>query len=279
MAMTTYNQVSVPSFMYGTAWKKEATARLVQLAVESGFTAIDTANQLIHYQEALVGEALQSLAAKGVKREALFLQTKFTSADGQDHRTPYDASADLTTQVQQSFASSLQHLHTDYLDSYVLHAPFSRRGLGAADWQVWAAMEALYQAGKTKMIGVSNITAAQLTLLCQQAQVKPMMVQNRCFAVMAWDKQVREICREQGIIYQGFSLLTANREVMAEPEVLAIAAREGVGPAQVIFRFALEVGMLPLTGTTDPQHMSEDLAAARITLSADEVQRIETIAL
>ena len=65
MTMTTYNQVSVPSFMYGTAWKKEATARLVQLAVESGFTAIDTANQLIHYQEALVGEALQSLAAEG----------------------------------------------------------------------------------------------------------------------------------------------------------------------------------------------------------------------
>ena len=279
MTMKTYNQVSVPSFMYGTAWKKEATARLVQLAVESGFTAIDTANQLIHYQEALVGEALQSLAAKGVKREGLFLQTKFTSVDGQDHRTPYDASADLTTQVQQSFASSLQHLHTDYLDSYVLHAPFSRRGLGAADWEVWAAMEAFYEAGKTKTIGVSNITAAQLTLLCQQAQVKPMMVQNRCFAVTAWDEEVRDICQQHGIIYQGFSLLTANRDVLAEPEILAIAAREGVGPAQVIFRFALEVGMLPLTGTTNPQHMAEDLAAARITLSADEVQRIETIAL
>jgi diketogulonate reductase-like aldo/keto reductase len=279
MTMKTYNQVSVPSFMYGTAWKKEATARLVQLAVESGFTAIDTANQLIHYQEALVGEALQSLAAKGVKREGLFLQTKFTSVDGQDHRTPYEASADLTTQVQQSFASSLQHLHTDYLDSYVLHAPFSRRGLGAADWEVWAAMEAFYEAGKTKTIGVSNITAAQLTLLCQQAQVKPMMVQNRCFAVTAWDEEVRDICQQHGIIYQGFSLLTANRDVLAEPEILTIAAREGVGPAQVIFRFALEVGMLPLTGTTNPQHMAEDLAAARITLSADEVQRIETIAL
>jgi len=279
MAMTTYNQVSVPSFMYGTAWKKEATARLVQLAVESGFTAIDTANQLIHYDEALVGEALQTLAAKGVKRESLFLQTKFTSADGQDHRTPYDASADLTSQVQQSFASSLQHLHTDYLDSYVLHAPFSRRGLGAADWDVWAAMETFYAAGKTKTIGVSNINAGQLTLLCEQARVKPMMVQNRCFAVTAWDKEVRQICRQHGIIYQGFSLLTANRDVLAEPEVRAIAAREGVGPAQVIFHFALEVGMLPLTGTTNPQHMAEDLAAARITLSTDEVQRIETIAL
>jgi diketogulonate reductase-like aldo/keto reductase len=252
---------------------------LVQLAVESGFTAIDTANQLIHYQEALVGEALQSLAQKGVKRESLFLQTKFTSADGQDHRTPYDPSADLTTQVNQSFASSLQHLHTDYLDSYVLHAPFSRRGLGAADWEVWAAMETLCRAGKTKMIGVSNITASQLALLCQEAQVKPMMVQNRCFAVRAWDKEVRDICREHGIIYQGFSLLTANRDVLVEPEVFAIAQREGVGPAQVIFRFAMQVGMLPLTGTTKQQHMLEDLAAERITLSADEVQRIETIAL
>jgi len=279
MALTTYNQVTVPSFMYGTAWKKDATARLVQLAVESGFTAIDTANQLIHYQEALVGEALQSLALKGVRRDALFLQSKFTSADGQDHRTPYDRDADLTIQVNQSFASSLQHLHTDYLDSYVLHAPFSRRGLGAADWEVWAAMEALYEAGKTRTIGVSNITAVQLTVLCQQAHVKPMMVQNRCFAVMAWDRQVREICRDHGIIYQGFSLLTANPDVLAEPEVRAIAQREGVGPAQVIFRFAMRVGMLPLTGTTNPQHMLEDLAAERVTLSSDEIQRIETMAL
>lgn len=279
MALTTYNKVSVPSFMYGTAWKKNATARLVQLAVDCGFTAIDTANQLIHYQEALVGEALQSLAHKGVKREALFLQTKFTSADGQDDRTPYDRSADLTTQVKQSFDSSLQHLHTDYLDSYVLHAPFSRRGLGSADWEVWAAMEELYKSGKTKMIGVSNITAAQMALLCQEARVKPMMVQNRCFAVMAWDRQVRETCQEHGIIYQGFSLLTANPDVLVAPEVRAIAARERVGPAQVIFRFAMQVGMLPLTGTTNQQHMTEDLAAERISLSADEVQHIETIAL
>ncbi len=279
MPLITYNQVPVPSFMYGTAWKKDATARLVQLAVESGFTAIDTANQLIHYQEALVGEALQVLAKKGVPRDGLFLQTKFTSADGQDHRTPYDASADLTTQVRQSFDSSLNHLGTDYLDSYVLHAPFSRRGLGAADWQVWAAMEAFYQAGKTKTIGISNVTAAQLAELCQQAKVRPMMVQNRCFAALAWDKQVREICQAQGIIYQGFSLLTANREVFADPLIRAIAQRLGAGPAQVIFRFAMQIGMLPLTGTTSEQHMKEDLAADQFSLSAEEVERIEMIAL
>jgi diketogulonate reductase-like aldo/keto reductase len=279
MPLTTYNQIPVPSFMYGTAWKKEATARLVQLAVESGFSAIDTANQLIHYQEALVGEALQALAQKGIKRDSLFLQTKFTSADGQDHRTPYDAAADLTTQVRQSFASSLNHLGTDHLDSYVLHAPFSRRGLGEADWQVWAAMEALYQSGKTKMIGISNVGAAQLAQLCEQAKVRPMMVQNRCFAALAWDKQVREICQAHGIVYQGFSLLTANREVLADPEIRAIAQRVGAGSAQVIFRFAMQIGMLPLTGTTSEQHMKEDLAVERFSLSAEEVERIETIAL
>jgi diketogulonate reductase-like aldo/keto reductase len=279
MALKTYNDIPVPDFMYGTAWKKDATARLVELAVKSGFTAIDTANQLIHYQEALVGDALQSLARKGIERAALFLQTKFTSADGQDHRTPYDLSADLTTQVRQSFASSLDHLHSDYLDSYVLHAPFSRRGLGPADWEVWAAMEDLYQSGKTKMIGISNVGAAQLQELCEQARVRPMMVQNRCFAALAWDKQVRTICQAHGIIYQGFSLLTANREVIAAPEIRAIAQRVGAGPAQVIFRFAMQIGMLPLTGTTSEQHMKEDLAAERFSLSAEELRTIEMIAL
>ena len=274
-----YNNVSVPSFMYGTAWKKEATARCVLLAVESGFNAIDTANQLIHYQEALVGEALKSLEQQGVKRDSLFLQTKFTPAGGQDHRTPYDPSADLTTQVNQSFASSLNHLATDYIDSYVLHAPFSRRGLGEADWEVWSAMEALYESRKTKMIGVSNIAAGQLIELCRRANHKPMVVQNRCFAALAWDKQIREICQAEDIIYQGFSLLTANREVLVDSQVQKIARSLGATSAQLIFRFAIQVGMLPLTGTTSQQHMREDLEAERLTLSSDEIELIETIAV
>jgi diketogulonate reductase-like aldo/keto reductase len=279
MALTTYNHVLVPSFMYGTAWKKEATTELVQLAVAAGFTAIDTANQLIHYQEALVGEALLALVQKGVTRDRLFLQTKFTPTNGQDHRTPYDASANLTTQVTQSFDSSLVHLHTDYLDSYVLHGPYQRQGLGNADWEVWAAIEGFYRSGKTKMIGISNVTAEQLTQLCAKAAVKPMMVQNRCYAALGWDKEVREICRVHGIIYQGFSLLTANQGIFAEPAIRAIAQRLGTGLAQVVFRFAMKIGMLPLTGTTNPQHMKEDLRAEQLTLTPEDMQLIETIGL
>jgi diketogulonate reductase-like aldo/keto reductase len=279
MTMTAYNGVPMPSFMYGTAWKKEATTGLVLQAVEAGFRAVDTANQLIHYEEALVGEALLTLAKRGIGREALFLQTKFTPVNGQDHRTPYDAKADLTTQVKQSFASSLAHLHTDYVDSYVLHGPYQRYGLGAADWEVWAAIEGLYASGKAKMIGISNVTAEQLTQLCARATVKPMVVQNRCYASLGWDREVREICKTQGIGYQGFSLLTANQGVLVEPEVRAIARRVGTGVAQVIFRFAMQVGMLPLTGTTNPQHMAEDLRADRFTLTPDELRQIETIGL
>jgi len=280
LELVTYNDVAMPPFMYGTAWKKEATTRLVELAVMTGFRAVDTANQLIHYQEALVGEALLSLDQKGIPRASLFLQTKFTPTSGQDHRTPHDPSADLTTQVKQSFESSLAHLHTDYLDSYVLHGPYSRWGLGKADWEVWSAMEAFYQTGKTRMIGISNVQANQLQELCEKASVKPMVVQNRCYAVMGWDKEVREICNREGIIYQGFSLLTANQDALRDPEVWSIAKRVGANPLQVIFRFALHVGMLPLTGTTHEQHMKDDLAVlTKFELSPEDIRTIETIAI
>lgn len=269
----------MPAFMYGTAWKKEATTRLVLEAVKAGFTGIDTANQLIHYDEARVGEALLSLADQGTTRAGLFLQTKFTPVNGQDHRTPYDSTASITVQVQQSFDSSLAHLHTDYLDSYLLHGPYHRGGLGPEDWEVWAAIESLYTSGRTKLIGVSNVSAGQLALWCERATHRPMVVQNRCYAAFGWDKAVRDICRSHGIVYQGFSLLTANRGVFIDPAMRAIAEKYGTGVAQVIFRFAMQIGMVPLTGTTNAHHMADDLGADRFTLAPDELLRIETIAV
>ena len=279
MTLSAYNGVPMPAFMYGTAWKKEATTQLVIEAITAGFSAIDTANQLIHYDEARVGEALLSVAQGGHTRDRLFLQTKFTPVNGQDHRTPYDAGAPITTQVRQSFESSLTHLRTDYLDSYVLHGPYSRGGLGPEDWEVWSAIESLYASGKTKLIGVSNVTASQLALLCERATHRPMVVQNRCYAAFGWDKAVRDLCRTQQIVYQGFSLLTANRDVFADPGIRAMAEKYGTGVAQIVFRFAMQVGMLPLTGTTNREHMTADLQCDRFTLTPDELQRIETIGL
>ena len=141
-------------------------------------------------------------------------------------------------------------------------------------------MEDHYRTGKAKMIGISNVQADQLQELCEKASVKPMVVQNRCYAVMGWDKEVRDICKTQGIIYQGFSLLTANQDVLRDPQVWDVAKRVGANPLQVIFRFALQIGMLPLTGTTNEQHMKDDLAVlTKFELSPKDVTMIEAIAI
>jgi diketogulonate reductase-like aldo/keto reductase len=266
--------VTVPAFMYGTAWKEEDTARCVADAIQAGFRAIDTANQRKHYHEAGVGEGLRRAAAEGVPRSALFLQTKFTYRRGQDHRLPYDPRADFATQVQQSFASSLEHLGTDTLDSYVLHGPAAPRRLIADDWAVWRAMEQLQRAGSVRLLGISNVDVPHLEQLLGEAEIKPAFVQNRCYARSGWDREIRALCREHGVVYQGFSLLTANRELVRRPAFARICTQAGRTPAQVVFRFAQQIGMLPLTGTTDPAHMREDLELD-FDLEADQLAALE----
>jgi diketogulonate reductase-like aldo/keto reductase len=267
-----------PSFIYGTAWKEDATAELVNMAVSNGFSGIDTANQPRHYQEHLVGEALLKLSGEGTERENLFLQSKFTPADGHDHRIPYDPSADLTTQVKQSFESSLKNLHTDYLDSYLLHGPYSHPGLGNEDWEVWSAIEELYKSGKARFIGISNVNIEQLELLTEKAEIKPMVVQNRCFAARGWDREVRDYCKAHHIVYEGFSLLTANPFVLQNPVVQDIARGLERTPEQVVFRFSIQIGILPLTGTTNELHMKEDLLVKEFELNNDDLKMIGIIA-
>jgi diketogulonate reductase-like aldo/keto reductase len=272
------NDMSVPRFLYGTAWKEDETHRLVELALRQGFRGIDTANQRRHYHEAAVGQAVSAAIESGfVTRKDLFLQTKFTFLEGQDHRLPYDPDASIAVQVEQSFASSLEHLRTDVIDSYVLHGPSSHTGLAAADREAWRAMEALHDSGRARLLGVSNISLEQLQLLCEHARVRPQFVQNRCYAATAWDRRVREFCTANGLIYQGFSLLTANRGVLTQPEIVRIAARHGRTASQIAFRFALDVGMMPLTGTTNADHMRADLECFDFGLERKEVEQIENL--
>ena len=264
-----------PQILYGTAWKEAETERLTRLAIDTGFRGIDTANQRRHYFEAGVGAGIAGAIRDGVvKREDLFLQTKFTYRDGQDHRLPYEPNADPATQVRQSFASSLEHLQTDFIDSYLLHGPSRRRGLGDVDRVVWRAMEAL----PAKSLGVSNVALDQLRELVSFARIKPKFVQNRCYAATGWDASVRAFCREHGITYQGFSLLTANAIELRSATMREIAKKVGRTVSQVVFRFAVQAGMLPLTGTTDVRHMREDLSAlADFELSEEDVRRIEGV--
>jgi diketogulonate reductase-like aldo/keto reductase len=272
------NGVELPRFMYGTAWKEDQTQGLTELALQLGFRGIDTANQRRHYHEAAVGQAISASIARGlVVRDDLFLQTKFTFRRGHDHRLPYDPKASIPIQVEQSFDSSLRHLRVEQVDSYLLHGPTKSVGITADDWAAWQAMEMIYDSGRARMLGVSNVTLEQLERLCQEARVRPHCVQNRCYAVSGWDRRVREFCAANELVYQGFSLLTANRAVMANPELAQIAEQHGRTTAQIVFRFALEVGMIPLTGTTNGAHMQEDLDVFDFSLEPEEVEMIQDL--
>jgi diketogulonate reductase-like aldo/keto reductase len=268
--------VQVPRFLYGTAWKEERTQPLTELALRQGFRGIDTANQRRHYHEAGVGRAVAGTIAAGlVRREELFLQTKFTFRRGQDHRLPYDTDAPVTTQVEQSFASSLEHLGTSVIDSYILHGPTLRAGLAAADLEAWRAMEGLHDSGRARLLGVSNVSLDQLRQLCDKARIRPHFVQNRCYASRGWDRPVRAFCAANGLTYQGFSLLTANGDALTHPGLVQIARRHGRTASQIVFRFALDIDMVPLTGTTSADHMRADLEVFDFRLESEEVQQIE----
>src|ERR1035437_8984771 len=269
---------AAPAFLYGTAWKEDRTAALTELALRAGFRGIDTANQRRHYSEAGVGEGLAGAYRAGiVTRADLFLQTKFRSQRGQDHRLPYDPAARLAVQVAQSLASSLEHLGTDRVDSYVLHGPSSAYEWGAADAEVWEAMRKERDAGHTLLLGVSNVSLQHLEQMEAAHSELPAFVQNRWFARLGWDREIRSFCHQRKIIYQGFSLLTANPEVLQHPPLIALAAKLNATPAQVVFSFARAVGMLPLTGTSSAEHMKEDLAGSKLALPPEVVQAIESI--
>jgi len=267
-----------PAFLYGTAWKEERTASLTELALRAGFRGIDTANQRQHYFEAGVGEGLAAAYRSGiVTRADLFLQTKYTYQRGQDHRLPYDPAASLAEQVTQSLASSLEHLGTEYVDSLLLHGPSSGYGWSEADSQVWEAMRKEREAGRTRLLGVSNVSLKHLEEMEAAHAEMPAFVQNRCFARFGWDREVRAFCRERNIVYQGFSLLTANKETLQHPPFMDLARKLNVTAAQVVFAFARAIGMLPLTGTSNAEHMMQDLGSVDVIVSQDMVNAIESV--
>lgn len=263
--------VRVPAMFYGTAWKEARTTALTGQALAAGFTAIDTAAQRKHYDEAAVGAALAAFPG----RAGVFVQTKFTYQRGQDHRLPYDPTAPLATQVQQSFARSREHLGT--IDALVLHGPWSGVGWSREDREVWAAMEALVDAGQVRLLGVSNASAAQVAELCASARLRPAFVQNRCYASRGWDREVRALCAASDMRYQAFSLLTANRAELSDGRVRRVATRTGRSVPEVAFAFALARGMIVLTGTSDPAHMRADLTADGVPLGEDDLDLLDGI--
>jgi diketogulonate reductase-like aldo/keto reductase len=276
--MKTQTTFNPPPCFYGTAWKEDRTTDLTVQALKCGFRAIDTANQRKHYFEAAVGEAVADfLHSNSISRSELFLQTKFTYTDGQDHRKPYNEDDSFTKQVEDSATSSLEHLQTNYIDCYVLHGPFDWNRWSPEDAETWRAMERLHSQGLVKNLGVSNVRPEHLIELLKFAKVPPVLVQNRCFARTGWDHSVREICQRHDVRYQGFSLLTANQKELSNPAVVTLAKKYQKTIPQVVFRFANQMGMIYLSGTTQSQHMKQDLEIFDFELSPAELEFILNI--
>ncbi|HEU4578471.1 MAG TPA: aldo/keto reductase [Polyangiaceae bacterium] len=263
----------MPRILYGTAWKKERTAALVERALGAGFRGIDTACQPKHYDEAGVGQGVAAALRGGRRREELYLQTKFTPLDGQDpRRVPYDTKAPLAEQVRQSCRASLANLQTTYLDCLVLHSPMDTLELTL---QVWRELEALSDSGVVRELGISNCYQLQeLEALYAAARIKPLVLQNRFHAATGYDQQLRGFCRARGMVYQSFWTLTANRELLSHPEVQALARRHAVTPAQLFFRGLTQMGIVPLTGTTSEEHLRQDLAIFDFELSPAELRQL-----
>jgi diketogulonate reductase-like aldo/keto reductase len=179
--------------------------------------------------------------------------------------------------VRQSFDKSLEHLGVDNIDSLLLHGPWSGDGWSDQDREAWRAMEEIHLAGKVRLLGVSNVSHEQVAALSKEASVPPAFVQNACYARTGWDDKVRDLCRQHSIVYQAFALLKPNRRELASPAMTEMAMRTGATVNQLVFRFAVEAGMLPLTGTSSRAHMDEDLTSTGISLSADDLAVIARI--
>lgn len=255
----TLSGVMMPKFIYGTAWKETYTTDFVFNAIMAGFRGIDTACQPKHYQEDLVGKGIaKAIKELGITRSDIFIQTKFTSLDGQDpKRIPYDKNAELPEQVRQSIEKSLTNLQTEYLDSLVLHSPMNSHN---ETMTVWKVFEEYVGKGIVKQLGISNIYSLNdLQKIWEESKIKPAVIQNRFYSKSGFDKEIREFCRTNKIYYQSFWTLTASPNILSSREIKNISTARNCTPEQAYFKFVLQLSIIPLTGTTSEKHMKEDL--------------------
>ena len=264
-----------PYILYGTAWKKDDTADLVYAAVHAGFCFIDTACQPKHYNEADVGHGWKTAADEmKLKRSSFYLQTKFTSLDGQDLRNvPYDKTAKLEAQVSQSIHASLRNLQTKYLDSLLLHSPMSTM---EETLRVWKVFESAVKEGTVHNLGISNCyNVNEFMELYNKVTIKPKVLQNRFYPDSNFDIELRQLCKKLGVTYQSFWTLGANRQAHSNSEWQDMARAKGLTSQTLMYAYMMTLGHTPLSGTKDDGHMKEDVAIMVRFQEGEEILNME----
>eukprot|EP00899_Mesostigma_viride_P023830 jgi/Mesvir1/4631/Mv14921-RA.1 len=267
--------LAIPRILFGTTDANIDAEACVLAAVRAGFRGIDSSPLLHGYHEPEVGKALSRLFRDTVRRETLFLQTKFMPYYPRWlERYNYNISAPIRDQVLESVATSLSNLNTTYLDSVVLHKP-------AATWQdtlaAWRALEEISSQGIARHIGLSNVNLTVLLAVWDHAVIKPAIVQNGFTAKFGYDEDLREFCRVRGIRYQGYGALRGNREVYEDGRVVRIAGKHGKTPAQVFLAYLFWVGVDHVSGTRNADHMVDTLESSLIVLDDEEVRVIRDV--
>ena len=254
------NGVTMPPSGYGVfrMTDLEECENAVVQAVKTGYRLIDTA--AAYENETAVGKAIKRVIAEGiVKREDLFVTTKLWITD-----TSYE-------KAKEGFRRSLDRLGLDYVDLYLIHQPYNDY------YGAWRALEELYEEGKVKSIGVDNFTQDRMADFLFFNKVKPAVNMIECNAYFQREDECRYL-KEQNILMQAWSPLAAGKEALFTNEILCeIAQKHGKSVAQIVLRWLVLRGIVPVVKSANPIRMRENLDIFDFVLAEEEMKQIATL--
>ena len=254
-----YNGVKIPKVAFGT-WQIPASEarQAVEDAIKTGYRHIDTA--LAYQNEKEVGQAVRE---SGVKREDIFVTSKLPGGT----KTYEGALAD--------FETTMKNLDLDYLDLYLVHAPWPWDEIGSnydkENTEVWRAMEEIYNSGRVKAIGVSNFNVHDLENVLKTATIKPMVDQIQYYIGFT-EPKITEFAQNNDILVEAYSPL-ATGGLINNPDVKKIADKYGVSVPQLAIEFVIQNGVLPLPKAVHEEHIVAN-AKLDFTISDEDMKTL-----